>query len=563
MGHLAQRTREEDERRPGRAPGARGRRAAARRDGAATAVRRASHAPAAGGGPSPRRGGRYDGSRPLRADAGARAAHVRALHPGRPHDLSPRAAAAGGPCGGRASPAGTSSSRARTGPAGGHGTFRDAQEMLPRIAELGFDVVYLPPIHPIGHTYRKGRNNSLTPEAGRRRQPVGDRQRARRPHRRRARARHGGGLRSLRAPAPASSASRWRSTTRSSARPTTRGCTSIPTGSSSAPTAPSSTPRTRPRSTRTSIRSTSGREDREALWNACRDVLLFWIARGVKTFRVDNPHTKPFAFWEWVIREVQREHPDTVFLAEAFTRPSKLLNLAKLGFTQSYTYFTWKNTAPELREFLAEFSRPDVLEYYRGNFFANTPDILHEYLQQGGMPAFRIRLLLAGTSESALRDLQRLRVRRERGGARGERGVPGLGEVPGAPPGVRRRGHARSGADDAQPHPAPAAGAAAGRQPAVHPVGQRSRPHVPQGPRRYARRGARRRPDRRRHAGSVGAAGDGGTRADGGAGPRPRPGVPGGRPAHRRAVHLARQPELHPPRSSCPAGARPARGAGG
>jgi starch synthase (maltosyl-transferring) len=112
---------------------------------------------------------------------------------------------------------------------------------------------------------------------------------------------------------------------------------------------------------------------------------------------VDNPHTKPFSFWEWVIGEVQRAHPEVVFLAEAFTRPKKLLRLAKLGFTQSYTYFTWKNTGRELREWLAEFSAPDVLEYHRGNFFANTPDILHEYLVHGGRPAFRARLLLAGT----------------------------------------------------------------------------------------------------------------------------------------------------------------------
>jgi starch synthase (maltosyl-transferring) len=138
-------------------------------------------------------------------------------------------------------------------------------------------------------------------------------------------------------------------------------------------------------------------EDRANLWNACRDVLLYWVDRGVRTFRVDNPHTKPFAFWEWCIGEVQARHPDAVFLAEAFTRPKKLLELAKLGFTQSYGYFTWKNTKWEIEQWMREFSRPEVVEYHRGNFFANTPDILHEYLQEGGMPAFRIRLLLAGT----------------------------------------------------------------------------------------------------------------------------------------------------------------------
>jgi starch synthase (maltosyl-transferring) len=126
-------------------------------------------------------------------------------------------------------------------------------------------------------------------------------------------------------------------------------------------------------------------------------VLLFWIARGVKIFRVDNPHTKPFAFWEWVIREVQREHPDVIFLAEAFTRPKRMRGLAKLGFSQSYTYFTWKNSSWELRDYVSELAHGEMAEYYRPNFFANTPDILHEYLQHGGRPAFRVRLLLAAT----------------------------------------------------------------------------------------------------------------------------------------------------------------------
>jgi starch synthase (maltosyl-transferring) len=138
-------------------------------------------------------------------------------------------------------------------------------------------------------------------------------------------------------------------------------------------------------------------DDRQALWNACRDVFLFWIARGVKAFRVDNPHTKPFAFWEWVIGEVQRDHPDVVFLSEAFTRPKRMKSLTKLGFTMSYTYFTWKNSAAELREYLTELTQTPMVEYYRGNLFTNTPDILHEYLVNGGRPAFRARLLLAGT----------------------------------------------------------------------------------------------------------------------------------------------------------------------
>jgi starch synthase (maltosyl-transferring) len=126
-------------------------------------------------------------------------------------------------------------------------------------------------------------------------------------------------------------------------------------------------------------------------------VLLFWIDRGVKIFRVDNPHTKPLAFWEWVIGEVQRDHPDVIFFAEAFTRPKRMKALAKLGFTMSYTYFTWKNTSWELRGYCEELTQSAMAEYYRGNFFANTPDILNEYLVHGGSNAFAIRLILAAT----------------------------------------------------------------------------------------------------------------------------------------------------------------------
>ena len=137
--------------------------------------------------------------------------------------------------------------------------------------------------------------------------------------------------------------------------------------------------------------------DREGLWNELRDVLLFWVEQGVKIFRVDNPHTKPLPFWEWVIAEVQRDHPDVIFLAEAFTRPKMMRRLAKAGFTQSYTYFTWRNTKSELTEYLTELTQSEMREYYRPNFFANTPDILPPFLQHGGRPAFMIRLVLAAT----------------------------------------------------------------------------------------------------------------------------------------------------------------------
>ncbi|KAK3897607.1 glycoside hydrolase superfamily [Staphylotrichum tortipilum] len=138
-------------------------------------------------------------------------------------------------------------------------------------------------------------------------------------------------------------------------------------------------------------------EDREALWQALRDVLLFWIDHGVKIFRVDKPHTKPFPFWAWVIADVQNTYPDVIFLAEAFTRPKVMKLLAKVGFTQSYTYFTWRNHAAELRAYLEELCYSGMQEYFRPNFWLNTPDILPEILQTGGKPAFKHRLVLAAT----------------------------------------------------------------------------------------------------------------------------------------------------------------------
>jgi starch synthase (maltosyl-transferring) len=131
------------------------------------------------------------------------------------------------------------------------------------------------------------------------------------------------------------------------------------------------------------------------LWDELRDVILFWCKRGVGIFRVDNPHTKPVAFWEWVIAEVKAQFPGTVFLSEAFTRPKMMQELAKVGFTQSYTYFTWRNTKHELAEYLTELTTPPMSDFFRANFFANTPDILPEYLQHGGRPAFLIRAVLA------------------------------------------------------------------------------------------------------------------------------------------------------------------------
>jgi starch synthase (maltosyl-transferring) len=137
--------------------------------------------------------------------------------------------------------------------------------------------------------------------------------------------------------------------------------------------------------------------DWQALWRELRDVIEFWIDQGVLLFRVDNPHTKPFRFWERAIGEIKREHPDALFLSEAFTRPRIMHRLAKIGFSQSYTYFTWRNTKAELTEYFTELAQGPGREYFRPNCWPNTPDILHEYLQHGGAAAFRVRLVLAAT----------------------------------------------------------------------------------------------------------------------------------------------------------------------
>jgi starch synthase (maltosyl-transferring) len=141
-------------------------------------------------------------------------------------------------------------------------------------------------------------------------------------------------------------------------------------------------------------------EDPGPLWQEMKRVIEFWIGHGVKTFRVDNPHTKPVRFWEWLIRTVQTTHPETIFLAEAFTRPKMMKVLAKSGFTQSYTYFTWRNHKQELIEYFTEITAPPVSDYFRGNLWPNTPDILHEALQKGGRPAFKFRVVMAATLSS-------------------------------------------------------------------------------------------------------------------------------------------------------------------
>lgn len=277
-----------------------------------------------------------------------------------------------------------------------YGGFVGAAAQLPRIAELGFDVVYLPPIHPIGVTHRKGKNNSLVAEPDDVGSPwaIGND--------------HGGHDAIEPSLGTLDDFDAFVKTARDlgieisldyalQCSPDHPWVKQHPDWFHVRPDGSIQYAENPPKKYQDIYPINFWCADRQNLWNACRDVLLHWVNHGVKNFRVDNPHTKAFAFWEWVIAEVQRDHPDVIFFAEAFTRPKRMKALAKLGFTMSYTYFTWKNASWELRQYLEELTHSPMAEYYRGNFFANTPDILNEYLVHGGRNAFRIRLLLAAT----------------------------------------------------------------------------------------------------------------------------------------------------------------------
>ncbi len=279
---------------------------------------------------------------------------------------------------------------------GRHGTFADTSRRLPEIAAMGFDVIYLPPVHPIGETHRKGKNNSRTCEPGDVGSPwaIGSKE---------------GGHTAVH-PALGTLAE-FDELVRSAnefgieialdyalqCSPDHPWVKEHPHWFFIRPDGSIRYAENPPKKYEDIYPLNFWCEQREELWNACLELFLFWVSHGVKTFRVDNPHTKPLAFWEWAIREVQLRHPEVVFLSESFTRPNRMKALAKLGFNQSYTYFTWKNTARELSEYWSELAHSEMVEYYRPNAFVNTPDILHEYLQKGGRPAFRIRLLLAAT----------------------------------------------------------------------------------------------------------------------------------------------------------------------
>ena len=276
------------------------------------------------------------------------------------------------------------------------GTFEDAAALLPYVASLGVDVLYLPPIHPIGRSFRKGKNNTL--EAGP--EDVGS------PW---AIGAEAGGHDAVEA-----SLGTVEDFDRFVAEAARLGIEiALDLAYQASPDHPyvKAHPawfRQRPDGTIKYAENPPKKyqdiypinfesSEWEELWTELKRVIEFWISHGVKVFRVDNPHTKPFQFWEWALADIKRQHPDTIFLSEAFTRPKVMRYLAKSGFSQSYTYFTWRNTKQELVEYFTELTRTDVREYMRPNLFANTPDILHEYLQHGGRPAFQIRLILAAT----------------------------------------------------------------------------------------------------------------------------------------------------------------------
>jgi starch synthase (maltosyl-transferring) len=275
-------------------------------------------------------------------------------------------------------------------------TFDEAAAMLPYVAGMGFDVLYLPPIHPIGRSFRKGRNNSLEAAAADPGSPwaIGD---------------QAGGHKAVE-PGLGTLADFDRfveAATRQGlqialdlayqASPDHPYVEEHPEWFRRRPDGTIKYAENPPKKYQDIYPINFESEDWPALWTELKSIIEFWIDHGVKIFRVDNPHTKPYGFWEWALEDVKRRYPDTIFLSEAFTRPKIMRYLAKCGFTQSYTYFTWRNTKTELTEYFTELTRTPVREYMRPNLFTNTPDILHEYLQRGGRPAFQARLVLAAT----------------------------------------------------------------------------------------------------------------------------------------------------------------------
>ncbi|MBF8962836.1 alpha-1,4-glucan--maltose-1-phosphate maltosyltransferase [Pontibacter sp. FD36] len=283
--------------------------------------------------------------------------------------------------------------------AGRHGTFQDCERLLPRIAEMGFDTIYLPPIHPIGYAFRKGKNNSVTSEPGEPGSPW-------------AIGAETGGHKSILP--ELGSLDEFRSFVQAAREhgievaldfaiqcsPDHPYVKEHPQWFKWRPDGTVQYAENPPKKYQDVLPVNFETEDWQNLWRELKSIVTHWIEQGVYVFRVDNPHTKPFGFWEWLIREVRQQYPQVIFLAEAFTRPRVMERLGKIGFTQSYTYFTWRNTAAEIKEYMRELTQTEMRDFYRPNFWPNTPDILPHELQSGGEPAHITRVVLAATLSS-------------------------------------------------------------------------------------------------------------------------------------------------------------------
>lgn len=280
-----------------------------------------------------------------------------------------------------------------------HGTFKECERLLPDIAAMGFDVVYLPPIHPIGKKARKGKNNALnaSPEDVGSPWAIGSAE---------------GGHKSIHP--NLGSLEDFRHFVKKAAdygievaldiafqcSPDHPYLLEHPAWFKWRPDGTVQYAENPPKKYEDIVPFDFETEDWQALWEELKSIFVFWINQGVKIFRVDNPHTKPLAFWRWVIWEIKRDYPDTLFLSEAFTRPKLLYGLAKRGFSQSYTYFTWRSEASEIKAYMEELTSPPVVEFFRPNFWPNTPDILAGYLQYAPPSVFKMRHVLAATLSS-------------------------------------------------------------------------------------------------------------------------------------------------------------------
>ncbi len=279
---------------------------------------------------------------------------------------------------------------------GRHGTFKDCEARLPYVASMGFDVLYFPPIHPIGRAFRKGKNNALVAGPNDPGSPwaIGSEE---------------GGHKAIhpqlgtledfrhlvdKAQEYGLEVALDLAFQCSADHPYVR---QHPEWFRRRPDGTIQYAENPPKKYQDIYPLDFETEHWQELWEELKSVVLFWIEQGVRIFRVDNPHTKSFRFWEWLIAEIKRDHPEVIFLSEAFTRPKVMYHLAKLGFTQSYTYFAWRNVRWELMQYFTELTQTEVREYFRPNLWPNTPDILTEYLQSGGRPAFMTRLVLAAT----------------------------------------------------------------------------------------------------------------------------------------------------------------------